>query len=266
MNGAARSPAAEKLATTDLRVRLGGSAVVNGITLALRPGEVTAIVGPNGAGKSTLLACLAGLRRPDEGEVRLGEEALAVLKARERARRLGFLPQTPEIAWRLDVETLVGLGRTPHAGPFGHGPHDAIAIARALRDADLKGFARRDVASLSGGERGRVLIARALAGEPQWLLADEPLTGLDLGHQLDVSALFRQFAGAGGGVVVTVHDLGFAARAADRVVVMADGRVLSDGAPQQALAPQVLRAAYGVDAEWLQGRNGPVLDVVGRHA
>ena len=262
-----REPAAgQELATTALRVRLGGCAVVDGVTLAFRPGEVTAIVGPNGAGKSTLLTCLAGLRRPDEGEVRLGREALSALKARLRAQRVGFLPQTPEIAWRLDVETLVGLGRTPHAGSFGQGPQDAAAITRALRVADLEGFARRDVASLSGGERGRVLIARALAGEPQWLLADEPLTGLDLGHQLDVSALFRQFAAAGGGVVVTVHDLGFAARVAARVLVMANGRVIADGTPEKALAPHVLRAAYGVDAAWLQGRTGPVLDVAGRHA
>jgi iron complex transport system ATP-binding protein len=240
--------------------------VLDGISLALRPGEVTAIVGPNGAGKSSLLTCLVGLRPPDAGEVRLGGEALSALKARARAQRLGFLPQTPEIAWRLDVETLVGLGRTPHAGPFGAGPQDAAAIARALQAADLDGFARRDVASLSGGERGRVLIARALAGEPQWLLADEPLTGLDLGHQLDVSLLFRQFAAAGGGVVLTVHDLGFAARVAGRVVVMTDGRLLSDGPPAEALAPEVLRTAYGVDARWLQGRAGPVLDVAGRYA
>ena len=266
MSGAAQAPADQELATADLRVRLGGRAVVDGVTVALRAGEVTAIVGPNGAGKSTLLTCLAGLRRPDEGEVRLGGRALSALKPRARAQRLGFLPQTPEVAWRLDVGTLVGLGRTPHAGPFGHGPEDTAAIARALQAADLDGFAHRDVASLSGGERGRVLIARALAGEPQWLLADEPLTGLDLGHQLDVSALFRQFSAAGGGVVVTVHDLGFAARAAARVLVMADGRVLSEGLPEQALTPAVLRAAYGVDAEWLQGRTGPVLDVAGRHA
>ena len=265
MSGSERPPV-HPLATTNLRVRLGGRAVVDGVTVALRPSEVTAVVGPNGAGKSTFMTCLAGLRRPDEGEVSLGGEALSKLKARERARRLGFLPQTPEIAWRLDVETLVSLGRTPHAGSFGQGPRDAAAIVRALQAADLDGFARRDVASLSGGERGRVLIARALAGEPQWLLADEPLTGLDLGHQLDVSTLFRQFAAAGGGVVVTVHDLGFAARAADRVLVMAEGRVLSDGPPEQALAPEVLRTAYGVDAEWLQGRDGPVLDVAGRRA
>ena len=257
---------ATRLTAGGVRVRLGGRAVVDVVSLALRPGGVTAVVGPNGAGKSTLLACLAGLRQPEAGEVRLGETALAALPARTRARRIGFLPQTPEIAWRLDVETLVALGRTPYAGPFGPGAQDRAAVTRAMQDADIEAFARRDVASLSGGERARVLIARALAGEPEWLLADEPLTGLDLGHQLDVATLLRRFAEAGGGVVITVHDLGFAARCADRVVVLADGRVLADAAPEAALSPQVLQAAYGVDAAWLTGRAGPVLDIVGRCA
>ncbi len=257
--------AKEALTASKLAVRLGGRAVVDGVGLTLRAGEVTAIVGPNGAGKSTLLACLAGLRRPDAGTVRLGEQLVPTLPARDRARRIGFLPQTPEIAWRLDVETLVMLGRTAHAGPFGPGPQDRTAVARALDAADLSGFAQRDVTSLSGGERGRVLIARALAGEPDWLLADEPLTGLDLGHQLDVSTLLRAFAAEGGGVAVSVHDLGFAARAADRVVVMAHGRVLADGAPAQALSAAVLSQAYEVEAQWVQGRLGPILDVIGRH-
>jgi iron complex transport system ATP-binding protein len=258
------SAAAETLRAEAVTVSLGGRAVVDAVALDLRPGEVSAIVGPNGAGKSTLLACLAGLRRPDAGQVRLGVAPLAALPSRERARRIGFLPQTPEVAWRLDVETLVGLGRTPHARAFGPDAQDRSAVARALASADLAGFARRDVASLSGGERGRALIARALAGEPAWLLADEPLTGLDLGHQLDVAALLRAFAGQGGGVVVTVHDLGFAARAADRVVVMAQGRVLADGPPAEALSPTVLAQAYGVEAAWTPGRAGPLLDILGR--
>ena len=258
MSGAAPLHAAGVL------VRLGGRAVVDRVDLALRPGEVTAIVGPNGAGKSTLLACLAGLRRPQAGEVRLGPDALLELPARERARRIGFLPQTPEVAWRLDVETLVGLGRTPHAGLFGTDPHSRAAVARAMAAADLGDLAQRDIASLSGGERGRVLIARALAGEPGWLIADEPLTGLDLGHQLDISRLLRRFADDAGGVVVTVHDLGFAARTADRAVVMAQGRVLADGPPQAAMRPQVLASAYGVEARWVGAPGAPVLEVVGR--
>lgn len=256
----------QTLRATALGVRLGGRTVLDGVDLTLRPGEVTAVVGPNGAGKSTLLACLAGLRRPDAGEARLGSERVAALAARTRARRIGVLPQTPEIVWRLEVETLVALGRTPHMGALGPGPQDRAAVARALRAADVQDLARRDVASLSGGERGRVLIARALAGEPEWLLADEPLTGLDLGHQLDVADLLRAFAAEGGGVVVTLHDLGFAARAADRVVVLAGGRLLADGAPERAMSPDVLAQAYGVEAAWLAGRAGPVLDVAGRRA
>ena len=256
---------ADLLETERVIVRLGGRAVVDEVTLALRPGQVTAVVGPNGAGKSTLLACLAGLRRPDSGRVRLGAAPLLGLKPRARARRIGFLPQIAEIAWRLDVETLVALGRSPHAGRFGPGAQDRAAVERALASADLQGLSWRDVSSLSGGERGRVLIARALAGEPGWLLADEPLTGLDLGHQLDVAALLRRFAAEGGGVVLTVHDLGFAARAADRVVVMAHGRILADGRADAAMTPDVLAQAYGVRARWLPGDGGPVLDLVGRH-
>lgn len=255
---------APALAAVGVRVVLGGRAVLEGVELALRPGEVTALVGPNGAGKSTLLACLAGLRTPDAGHVRLDEGRLDRLAPRARARRIGFLPQTPEVAWRLDVETLVALGRTPHAPPFGPDVHARAVTERVLQATGLQALRRRDVLSLSGGERARALIARALTGEPAWLLADEPLTGLDLAHQLDIAELFRRFAAAGGGVVLSVHDLGFAARIARRVVVLAAGRVLADAPPRAALAPEVLAAAYGVDADWLAGRGGAVLDVAGR--
>ena len=252
------------LAGEGLRVRLGGRAVLDGVSLAFRPGDVTAVVGPNGAGKSTLMTCLAGLRHPDDGAVWLAGAPLARLGDRERARRIGYLPQAPEIAWRLDVRTFVRLGRTAHRGLFGQGPGDAEAVERALERTSLTAFAARDVATLSGGERARALIARALAGEPTWLLADEPLTGLDVGHQLDAAELLRAVARSGAGVVVTVHDLAFAARVADRVVVMAEGQVIADGRATQALSPQVLSHAYAVDAGWLGGEGGPLLDVRGR--
>jgi iron complex transport system ATP-binding protein len=252
------------LAAEGLSVRLGGRAVVDGVSLALNLGEVAAIVGPNGAGKSTLIGCLAGLRRPDLGQVRLDGRALAALGDRERARRIGYLPQTPEIAWPLDVHTFVRLGRTAHRGVFGESRADAEAVDRALAETDLTGFAERDVTTLSGGERARALIARALAGEPAWLLADEPLTGLDLGHQLDAARLLRGVAARGVGVLVSLHDLAFAARAADRVVVMAAGRILADGAPTAALTPDILAEAYAVDARWSEGAGGPLLDILGR--
>jgi iron complex transport system ATP-binding protein len=248
-----------------LSVRLGGRRVLDKINLTFRAGEVTAIVGPNGAGKSTLLSCLAGLRRPDLGGVSLDGRLITAFDDRERARRIGYLPQTPEIAWRLDVHTFVRLGRTAHQGIFGESVSDVAAVDRALEATQMLPFAERDVTSLSGGERARALIARVLAGEPAWLLADEPLTGLDLGHQLDAADLLRRIANSGVGVVATLHDLAFAARAADRVVVMADGRIIADGAPTAALTPDVLARAYAVDARWIAGTNGPLLDILDRH-
>jgi iron complex transport system ATP-binding protein len=247
-----------------LVVRLGGRAVLDGVDLAFAPGAVTAVLGPNGAGKSTLLSCLAGLRRPQSGEARLGGHSLGMLPDKERARLLGYLPQSPEIAWGVDVRTFAGLGRTARLGAFGPSEADRIAVERALEVTQLAGLADRDVTTLSGGERARAHIARVLAGEPRWLIADEPLTGLDPSHQLDAADLMRGFARDGGGVVVTLHDLAFAARLADRVVVLASGRVLADGTPTEALAPEILARAYAIDARWTNGLQGPLLEVVAR--
>lgn len=247
-----------------LVVRLGGRAVLNGVDLSFAPGAVTAVLGPNGAGKSTLLSCLAGLRRPQAGEARLGRRSLASLPDKDRARLLGYLPQTPEIAWSVDVRTFAGLGRTARLGAFGPSAADEAAVERALAVTQLAGLADRDVTTLSGGERARAHIARVLAGDPAWLIADEPLTGLDPSHQLDAADLMQGFARAGGGVVVTLHDLGFAARLADRVVVLVGGRVMADGTPAEALAPEILARAYGIDARWTSGFAGPLLDVVAR--
>lgn len=260
------APEAGSLEVRAVSVTLGEHLAVDQVSLVLRPGAVTALVGANGAGKSTLLACLAGLRRPQAGEVRLSGRPLRALSDRRRARRIGYLPQAPEIAWPLDVETFVGLGRTPHRGAFGAARGDAAAVGGALEAVGAAAFRRRAVTTLSGGERARVLIARALAGQPEWLLADEPLAGLDLACQLDVAALLRRTAEAGCGVVVSLHDLAFAARVADRVVVLARGRVVSDGEPLRALGPAILAKAYGVEARWTGEPARPLLDVVARHA
>jgi len=247
-----------------LVVRLGGHTILDGVDLAMEPGQVTAVLGPNGAGKSTLLACLTGLRRPQGGEMRVGGRPLADLSDKDRARLIGYLPQTPEVAWSLDVRTFVGLGRTARLGAFGPSEADRQAVERALAATQLMEFAGRDITTLSGGERARAHIARVLAGEPRWLIADEPLTGLDPSHQMDAADLMRGFARAGGGVVVTLHDLAFAARLADRVVVLVEGRVLADGPPAEALAPEILAQAYAVEVRWISGAAGPLLEVVGR--
>ena len=252
------------LKAAGLRLGLNGRAILGGVDVSFARGEVSAVIGPNGAGKSTLLACLAGLRRPDDGTVDLDDADIRRLSPRARARRMGFLPQTPEIAWSVDVETLVGLGRTPFVGALGLGAADREAVARALAATDMTGMSQRVVTTLSGGERARALIARALAGEPDWLLADEPMTGLDPGHQLDAADLFRKMAADGRGVVVTLHDLSLAARVADKIVVLAGGRVLADGRPAEALTPQVLAEAYGIEARVVAGAGGPVVAIVGR--
>ena len=253
------------LSAANLSVRLGDKAVLDGVGAVFAPGLVTAVVGPNGAGKSTLLDCLAALRTPDAGRVTLDERALGDLPPRERARRIAYLPQNAEIAWAVDGRTFVGLGRTPYVGAWGLTAEDRAAVDRALTVAGVQAFAGRVVSTLSGGERARVLIARALAGDPLWLLADEPLAGLDPGHVLDACDLFRRLADEEGrGVILTLHDLDAALRVADRVIVLAEGRVLADAAPAKALSPVVLKAAYGVEARTLDGQRGPVLEMVGR--
>lgn len=252
------------LSCGDLRVVIGGRTILDGFNLSFDAGQVTAVVGPNGAGKSTLLSCLAGLRAPISGSVDLDGADLSRMRPRDRARRLAFLPQTPEIAWAVEARTLIALGRTPFIGARGLTVEDRAAVDRAMAAARVEAFEHRVVNTLSGGERARVLIARALAGEPEWLLADEPLTGLDPAHQLDAAALLRRLAGEGAGVIVTLHDLSMALRTADRIIVLAEGKVMADEPPTSALTPEVLKRAYGVEATLTHGPGGPLIDVIRR--
>jgi len=254
-----------RLEARHLEVRLGDRTVLDRVGAAFAPGQVTAVLGPNGAGKSTLLSCIAGLRSPDAGEVVLDDVPLVQLSPRKRAQRIGFIAQTPEIAWAVEAAILVGLGRIPFIGARGLSREDAMIIDRAMSQAGVTGLGERDVSTLSGGERARVLIARALAGEPEWLLADEPMAGLDPGHQLDAADLFRRLAHEQGcGVIITLHDLTLAARMADRILVLARGRLLADGPPQAALTPAVLAEAYGIDARLALGPSGPSIEIAGR--
>ena len=216
-----------------------------GVSLTLRPGEVTAICGPNGAGKSSLLTCLAGL--VGNGAA-LDGTPLEAMAPRARARVLGYLPQSADVAWDVSVETLVGLGRLPWGDDAAQ---DRAAIEAALAALALGPLRARPVSRVSGGERARALLARVLAGSPGWLLADEPLANLDLAHQLALLAHFRALAAGGLGVVLVLHDLAHAMNHADRVVVLDQGRVVADGAPEQALAQDVIAKVWGVGARWL---------------
>ena len=247
-----------------LTLKRGRREILAGLDLSLRAGEVTALVGPNGAGKSTLLAGLCGLLPPIAGAVRLDGQDLSALPPMARARRIGFLPQMPEIAWPLEVRILVGLGRTPHIGARGLSAADARIIDAALEEAGAADLAERDASTLSGGERARVMIARVLAGEPDWLLADEPLAGLDPGCQIDAAETLVRRARAGCGVVLTLHDLTLAARIADRVLVLGGAKLLADGPPEVALVPDVLARAFAVRTALRRGPEGASVDVLGR--
>lgn len=226
-----------------------------GVSAALEAGQLTAICGPNGAGKSSLLAALAGLLPLDAGRVTLGDVPLDSLAARERAQAIGYLPQDGEVAWDIAVRSLVALGRLPH------GDRGEEEVASALAALDLGKLAGRPVSTLSGGERSRALLARVLAGQPQWILADEPLAALDLAHQQRLLREFRAQADAGAGVVMVVHDLALAANHADSVLVLDEGQVVESGLPKDALSSAVLREIWKVEAQWVGPQGARALQI-----
>ncbi|HVJ03862.1 MAG TPA: ABC transporter ATP-binding protein [Sphingomonas sp.] len=255
-----------ELSVTDLTVSLGARRVLEGVSAVFRPGRVTAILGPNGSGKSTLVKTLAGLLDADAGHVRLGAHHVARIAPRERARLIGYLPQDATVHWNIGVRDLVALGRLPHRSPFaGTSAEDHAAVQAALEATSTTHLETRTADQLSGGERARVLLARVLAGTPHWLLADEPLASLDPAHQLALLDQLRELAADGMGVVIVLHDLVQAARAADDVLLLKQGRVVAFGTANQALAHQPLREAFGVEVMVVPDERGRLLPVpIGR--
>jgi iron complex transport system ATP-binding protein len=230
-------------------VKLSGRVVLSDVTLALSSGHLVALVGPNGAGKTTLLRALAGLV-PCDGAIQVGGEALTSLRLSERARRFAYLPQGHIVHWPLPARDIVALGRYPHGAtdPARLTPKDDEAVLRAMRAADVMEFGDRRVTELSGGERSRVALARVLAVEAPVILADEPTASLDPRHQIDVMKTLRTAADSGALVIVVTHDLGLAARFADTVLVLSDGRLVSQGAPAAALSEQVMANVFRISA------------------
>lgn len=238
------------LEAAGLTVLAGGTALLDGVSAACRPGRVTAVLGPNGAGKSTLLKCLCGLRRFDAGAVRLDGATIDTLSSDERARRIGYLPQQARLHWDIAVRALVALGR--HAHRTGIAPltdADTAAIERALADTDALSFTDRRAGTLSGGELARVMLARVLAGEPQWVLADEPFAALDIAHRFDLADRLRAVAARGAGVVVVLHDLSLAARLADDMILLDKGRLVASGEVNAVLAMAEVERVFGIAME-----------------
>ena len=237
------------LGVDTLSLKRGDAQVLCDVTATLKRGEITAIVGPNGAGKSSLLMALAGLLKPSHGAAQLGGANLAQIPAQQRAKAIGYLPQGADIAWDVAVEALVALGRMPFRD--GRTAEGEAAIEAAIAALDLEALRTRPVGQLSGGETARVLLARVLAGQPQWILADEPLAALDLSHQMRLIGHLKTCAEAGTGVVIVLHDLALAMNHADRVLVLDQGNCVATGAPSEALRAERIEQVWGVKAEWI---------------
>lgn len=234
------------LHVTGLSVTLGRRTVLRDVTFSAEGGAFIGLVGPNGAGKSTLLKALAGIL-PHSGAVTLDEWARAALSRPEAARLVAYLAQGDTVHWPLSARTVIGLGRAPHTGPLARfAEEDAAAIARAMRLTGTEAFADRDVTTLSGGERARVLLARALATDAPILLADEPVGALDPRLGLTIMQLLREEVARGKLVIAVLHDLALASRFCDRLLMVQDGALVADGPPLDVLASGEIERHYAV--------------------
>ncbi len=230
----------------NVTLKFGESRILNDVSVSIGRGEMVGLIGPNGAGKSSLLKVILGLL-PASGNVHYKKRDLKQMNLEERASLLSYLPQERDVAWPLSVETLVGLGckRNAFSAP---NPKDLQRVIEAMRRTDVRNLKHRLVDSLSGGERARVLMARALAQDTPVILADEPISGLDPAHQIGFMEMLEDLAKNGRTVLITMHELSLAARWCHRLVLLHQGRVVADGKPRNVLTEQFLAKVYGVSA------------------
>jgi iron complex transport system ATP-binding protein len=232
------------LAGEHITVTRGARTILRDVSVQAHAGEFIAVLGPNGAGKSTLLKVLAGLLKPDAGQVMLDAKPLA--RVAQLARLRAYLPQNPQLEWPISVERLVALGLTPHLPATGNLPESfQPAIARALERCDLTDKRDQAATTLSGGEFARAMLARAIVGEPRILIVDEPITGLDPGHAMASMQLLSAIARSGTLVIASLHDLTLAVRHAGRFIVLVDGTVTAD---TDLFTEELVHRAFGVRA------------------
>jgi iron complex transport system ATP-binding protein len=236
------------LGLAGVTVSLSGREIVRNVSATLAPGALVALIGPNGAGKTTLLRALAGLL-PAQGAIRLGDRDLGAATPAERARLISYLPQGHQAHWPLPARDIVALGRYPHGArdPARLPAADRTIVDDALARTDAAAFADRNVQTLSGGERARVMMARVLAVQAPVLLADEPTAALDPRHQIEIMVTLKAEAARGALVIAVTHDITLAARFAARVLLMRDGALAADGTPAAVLTPGLMRDVYHVD-------------------
>lgn len=243
-----------------LNVSLGGTPILHGVDLSVRAGEWVTVIGPNGAGKSTLLRAIGGLL-PFDGSISLMGTPSERLRRRDRARLVATVPQAPVVPPGMAVLDYVLLGRTPFVKFLGRESRgDLAAVDAALERLDLVRFAGRPLQTLSGGERQRAFLARALAQEAPLLLLDEPTSALDIGHQQEVLDLVDKLrADRGLTVLATMHDLSIAGEYAQRMVLLAGGRVAATGSPRGVLTEDLLSEHYGARVRVIDGEQGPLI-------
>ncbi len=242
------------LALTNATARQGGRVVLESASLSVSAGEVVGVVGANGAGKTTLLRSALGLLKLETGRAELSGQDVSTLSDPERARHVAYLPQERKVGWNMSAWRVASLGAVTSS------PAEARRRAQAaLIRVGLAGLEDRGVLEMSGGERARVLLARLLVAEAPLLVADEPVAGLDPDAQLLTLEILRDAAANGSAVVLTLHDLGLAARFCDRLVVLSRGKVVADAEPADALTPCILADAFALDGGLEIGRHGPTL-------
>ncbi len=242
----------------------GAGFSLHDLSFCLQPGECVGLIGPNGAGKSTILKMLAGIIKPSGGDIVLDDMKPEDLGPRVIAQKTAYLPQQRRFHWDISVRSLIELGRLPYRRRFGGLlPDDHRAVERAIELMDLKAHANRPVSNLSGGEQARVHVARALAQDAKFILADEPTAGLDPAHQISLMRCFAEHAKTGGSVLVSLHDLGMAARWCDRILLLDNGRIVMEGAPDMVMTRDNLARVYGIRAHVSRTEDGLVIATAG---